>query len=330
MCFKQITSESTFDKIPRRPFLPRCASYRTVSMAMAKSEKSNWRFFPELFRGTDDIIMISLISDFQSWSIINLRLKKHLKKTHLFQRKPSVSVAISMGIPRSQRGNVRWFHGTLAANHGYPEPRKSPSLVLWDVSQNWNTKELVSQRKPLHSSFLQCLGPEPVWRSSGSGGIDIVPALEWLCLKIGNTEKLPLKGTKEKQKRMEWNGFPILREPHRNTSLCWWYDSILLAQGSASFYPFAIRSTLLRIGLLPIFSNSFLACFTKLIFVFEDSPNSSWCQPFDLQLLPNTFSVQWDPADGPLRSRKKSDRCDQWGPFFVTGRSRWKRPVFDG
>ena len=91
MCFKQITSESTFDKIPRRPFLPRCASYRTVSMAMAKSEKSNWRFFPELFRGTDDIIMISLISDFQSWSIINLRLKKHLKKhicfreSHLFQ-----------------------------------------------------------------------------------------------------------------------------------------------------------------------------------------------------------------------------------------------------
>ena len=140
MFFKQITSESTFDKIPSRPFLPRKAQVTARcpwfqwGISMTKSEKSNWRFFPKLSRGTDDIMMISwwyLIFNHDRSSTWGW--KNHLKKTHLFQRKPPVSVAISMGIPRSQRGNVRWFHGTLAANHGYPEPRKSPSLVqcIW-------------------------------------------------------------------------------------------------------------------------------------------------------------------------------------------------------
>lgn len=157
-----------------------------------------------------------------------------------------------------------------------------------------------------------------------------IASTPWLCLKIGNTEKLPLyKRNKKKQKRMEWNGFPILREPHRNTSLlagdmtqfCWHRAPqvfILSPFGQLCWGLVCYRSFL-------------ASCFTKLIFVlFEDhSPNSSsWCQPFDdLHLLPNTWcpvksarKKHPDPADGPLRSSQKES--DQWpvGTFFCDGK----------
>ena len=77
--------------------------------------------------------------------------------TFVSEKAPSFSVAISMGIPRSPIGAMfmKIFNGTLAANHGYPEPRKSPAFqLLWDVSQNWNTKELGIPNENLYSDII--------------------------------------------------------------------------------------------------------------------------------------------------------------------------------
>ena len=198
MFFKQITSESTFDKIPSRPFLPRKAQVTARcpwfqwGISMTKSEKSNWRFFPNFFGELmiswwyHDDIWFSIMIDHQP------EAEKTIWKNHIcFRESHRFQWPFQWVSPGHKGAMFVDFMGHLQQIMAILN-LENPQLgtVYMDVSQNWKTKELVSQRKPLHSSFLQCLGPEPatfsqrcreqqrmfgnlwvVWRSSASGGI---------------------------------------------------------------------------------------------------------------------------------------------------------------